>query len=42
MADTLFPSLPIALENQLGLKLESATGPISILVVDSAELPEPN
>lgn len=42
IVDTPFPSLPNALENQLGLKLESATGPISTLVVDSAELPEPN
>ena len=42
VADTLYPSLPNALESQLGLKLESSTEPVSILVVDSAELPEPN
>jgi uncharacterized protein (TIGR03435 family) len=42
LANTPVPSLPNALETQLGLKLESSTGPISILVVDSAELPDPN
>jgi uncharacterized protein (TIGR03435 family) len=36
------PSLMIALQEQLGLKLESARGPVEILVIDSAALPEPD
>jgi uncharacterized protein (TIGR03435 family) len=32
----------IALEEQLGLKLESTRGPVEILVIDSAALPEPD
>ena len=36
------PSLMTALEEQLGLKLESTRGPVEILVIDSAELPEPD
>jgi uncharacterized protein (TIGR03435 family) len=31
------PSLYIALEQQLGLKLESHKGPVEIIVIDSAE-----
>jgi len=42
IAETPYPPLGKALEDQLGFKLESATGPISILVIDSAELPAPN
>lgn len=33
------PSLQAALQQQLGLKLESATGPVDVLVVDQAEKP---
>ena len=36
------PSLMIALQEQLGLKLESVRGPVEILVIDSATLPEPD
>jgi uncharacterized protein (TIGR03435 family) len=36
------PSLMIALQEQLGLKLESTRGPVEILVIDSAALPEPD
>ena len=34
------PSVMIALQEQLGLKLESTRGPVEILVIDSATLPE--
>ena len=36
------PSLTTALQEQLGLKLESARGPVEILVIDSAALPQPD
>jgi uncharacterized protein (TIGR03435 family) len=36
------PSLMIALQEQLGLKLESTRGPVEILVIDSVALPEPD
>ena len=36
------PDLFIALKEQLGLKLESAKGPVKTLVVDHAEKPSPN
>ena len=36
------PSLAIVLQEQLGLKLEAATGPVEFLVIDSAALPAPD
>jgi uncharacterized protein (TIGR03435 family) len=31
-----------AVQEQLGLKLESARGPVEFLVIDSAALPQPD
>jgi uncharacterized protein (TIGR03435 family) len=36
------PALTTALQEQLGLKLESTRGPVEVLVIDSAALPEPD
>jgi uncharacterized protein (TIGR03435 family) len=40
-ADTV-PSLATAIEEQLGLKLESTKGPVEVLVIDSVEQPTPD
>ena len=34
------PSLFTALQEQLGLRLESGTGPVDVLVIDDAKRPE--
>ena len=36
------PSLFTALQDQLGLKLESSRGPVEFLVIESVERPTPN
>jgi uncharacterized protein (TIGR03435 family) len=41
-AESAWPSLFTALEEQLGLKLESAKGPVKVLVIDSVSKPSEN
>jgi len=41
-ADIPAPSLPIALEEQLGLKLQASRAAVDMLVIDAARRPDPN
>jgi uncharacterized protein (TIGR03435 family) len=40
--DDTGPTVFEALQGQLGLKLTSTTGPVSVLVIDHVEQPSPN
>ena len=40
--DPNLPALSTALEEQLGLKLQSRRAPVEVLVIDSVEMPTPD
>jgi uncharacterized protein (TIGR03435 family) len=40
--DSPLPPLDLALQDQLGLKLESIKGPLEMLIIDHAERPSAN
>jgi uncharacterized protein (TIGR03435 family) len=42
LPDSNVPSIFAAVEEQLGLKLESARGPVEVLVIDSVSKPAEN
>ena len=41
-SDPARPTIFIALEEQLGLKLQSTKGPLDVIVIDSIEQPVPD
>jgi uncharacterized protein (TIGR03435 family) len=41
-AEDAYPSIPVAAEEQLGLKLDMQKGPVDVMVIDHAESPSEN